>query len=197
MGSIFSKAYDRVMKPVEQRRFGKIRKQLVSNQQGTILEIGSGTGANFSYYKNAEKVIAIEPDKSMRELSEKKRSEAAISIELIDATAERLPFEDNTFDVVVGTLVLCSVTDLDQALQEIKRVAKYEAPVLFLEHVRLDQPLVGKLQDVVTPIWKRMCDGCHLNRNTLESIKQNGFRVEQVDEHFKGLFLEIRARNEK
>nr|WP_289036865.1 class I SAM-dependent methyltransferase [uncultured Allobacillus sp.] len=197
MGSIFSKAYDRVMKPVEQRRFGKIRKKLVSNQQGTVLEIGSGTGANFPYYKNAEKVIAIEPDKSMRELSEKKRSEAAVPIEIIDAPAERLRFDDNTFDVVVGTLVLCSVTDLDQALQEIKRVVKYDATVLFLEHVRLDQPIVGRLQDVVTPIWKRMCDGCHLNRNTLEIIKQNGFRIEQVDEHFKGLFLQIRARNEK
>lgn len=76
-------------------------------------------------------------------------------------------------------------------------MAKYDAPVLFLEHVRLDQPFVGRLQDVVTPVWKRLCDGCHLNRNTLEIIKQNGFRVEQVDEHFKGLFLEIRARNEK
>ena len=197
MGTLFSKAYDRVMKPVEQRRFGKIRKKLVSNQHGTVLEIGSGTGANFPYYKNAEKVIAIEPDKSMRELSEKKRSEATVPIELVDATAEQLPFDDNTFDVVVGTLVLCSVTDLNQALQKIKRGAKYDAPVLFLEHVRLDQPFVGRLQDVVTPVWKRLCDGCHLNRNTLEIIKQNGFRVEQVDEHFKGLFLEIRARNEK
>ena len=133
----------------------------------------------------------------MSELSDKKRSEATVPIELVDATAEQLPFDDNTFDVVVGTLVLCSVTDLNQALQKIKRVAKYDAPVLFLEHVRLDHPFVGRLQDVVTPVWKRLCDGCHLNRNTLEIIKQNGFRVEQVDEHFKGLFLEIRARNEK
>ena len=196
MGTFFSKMYDPVMRPFEKRRIGNIRRKLVSNQQGRILEIGSGTGANFPYYQEADKIIAIEPDEAMRERSEAKVDEASVPIELVDASAEQLPFEDDSFDAVVGTLVLCSIPNLDQALQEIKRVAKDGRPIVFLEHVRLDQPMIGRIQDVVTPMWKRLCDGCHLNRNTLEIIKQNGLSIDQVKEHYKGLFLEIEARNE-
>ncbi|SDJ13033.1 class I SAM-dependent methyltransferase [Alteribacillus bidgolensis] len=197
MSTLFSKIYDPIMRPLEKMRMGNIRERLVSQQEGVILEVGSGTGANFSYYKNAEKVVAIEPDSSMRNQSFPKVKNAHVPVELVDASGEHLPFDDNTFDTAIGTLVLCTIPNPNRALQEIRRVCKPGAPILFLEHVRVDRPLLGRLQDWLTPFWKRLCDGCHLNRRTLDLIKQNGFRVERIDKYYKDIFLAVDARNEK
>lgn len=197
MSTLFSKIYDSFMQPLEKKRIGCIRQRLVSQQEGIILEVGSGTGANFSYYKNAKKVVAIEPDSSMRDQSLPKVKNVDVPVELVDASGEHLPFDDNTFDTAVGTLVLCTIRNPNRALQEIRRVCKPGAPILFLEHVRVDRPLLGRLQDWLTPFWKRLCDGCHLNRHTLDLIKQNGFRVERIEKHYKDIFLAVEARNEK
>ncbi|MGJ9457331.1 class I SAM-dependent methyltransferase [Oceanobacillus sp. CF4.6] len=193
----FSKMYDSFMKPLEKSRIGNIRKHLVSQQMGILLEIGSGTGANFRYYKQAEKVVAVEPDAAMMEQSFTRVKEATVPIELVNASGEWLPFEDNSFDAAVGTLVLCTIPDPNRALKEIRRVCKPGVPILFLEHVRTDSPLLGPLQDWLAPLWKRLCDGCHLNRNTLELIQQNGFEVIKVEKHYKNIFLAIEASNEK
>ncbi|RSL29833.1 class I SAM-dependent methyltransferase [Salibacterium salarium] len=196
MSTLFSKIYDPIMRPLEKKRIGNIRKRLVSPQKGIILELGSGTGTNFSYYKNAEKVIAIEPDSSMRNQSLPKVKSAGVPLELVDASSGHLPFDDNSFDTAIGTLVLCTIPNPNRALQEIRRVCTSGAPILFLEHVRVDRPLLGRLQDWLTPFWKRLCDGCHLNRHTLDLIKQNGFRVERIEKHYKDILLVVEARNE-
>ncbi|MFC4022412.1 class I SAM-dependent methyltransferase [Oceanobacillus longus] len=193
----FTKMYDYFMKPLEKNRLGNIRKHLVSQQKGIILEIGSGTGANFCYYKQAEKVVAIEPDAAMMGQSFTRVEVATVPIELVNGSGEWLPFEDNSFDAAVGTLVLCTIPNPNRALKEIRRVCKPGVPILFIEHVRIDRPLLGNLQDLVTPLWKRLCDGCHLNRNTLELIQQNGFEVIKVEKYYKDILLSIEATNEK
>lgn len=185
------------MRPLEKKRIGNIRKRLISQQKGVILEIGSGTGANFPYYKQAEKVMAAEPDPAMRKQSLAKVDKAHVPVELVAASGEHLPFEDNTFDTAVATLVLCTIPDPVGALQEIHRVCKPGAPTLFLEHVRVDRPLLGRLQDWMTLTWKWLCDGCHLNRNTLTLIKQSSFQVTRVEKHYKEIFLAIEAKNKK
>jgi ubiquinone/menaquinone biosynthesis C-methylase UbiE len=193
----FPKVYDTLMGPLERRGFGTIRERLVSQAEGKVLEIGSGTGFNFPYYQRAQEVIALEPDPVMREKSLIRANSASVPIKIIAGKAEKLPFQDNEFDTVVGTLVLCTVEDPIQALEEVRRVCKRDGKVLFFEHVRINDSWLGMLQDWLTPGWKRLCDGCHLNRNTLESIGRAGFEVVHLEQFGKKLFVVAECINRK
>lgn len=197
MGKWFPKFYDSLMGPLERGSFQPIRKQLIQNVHGQVLEVGSGTGINFPYYLQAEKVIAIEPAPLMRDQSLNRAANAHVPIEVITARAEELPFPDDSFDVVVSTLVFCTIPDPIKALEEVKRACKPNGTVLFFEHVRLNHRFLGRLQDWLTPVWKRLCDGCHLNRDTLEVINQVGFKVIHVKRYYKDIFLVIEATNIK
>jgi ubiquinone/menaquinone biosynthesis C-methylase UbiE len=197
MGKLFSKVYDTLMHPLEQKGFAEIRKNLIQHAQGEVLEIGSGTGLNFPFYEQAEKVFAIEPEPSMRDRSLSRAKQACVPIDVVLAGAEELPFKDNSFDTVVGTLVLCTIPNPLMALEEVKRVCKSDGKILFLEHVKLDRPLLGRMQDWLTPIWKHLCDGCHLNRNTLEMVNHAGFKVVRINRYYKNIFVEIEAVNNK
>jgi ubiquinone/menaquinone biosynthesis C-methylase UbiE len=185
------------MEPLERKFLGGIRKQIVRQAKGIVLEIGAGTGLNFPYYETAERVVAIEPDRLMRQRANRRAHLARVPIEVFDDRAEELPFPDNTFDRVIGTLVLCTIPDPLRALQEMRRVCKPNGELLFFEHVRMAHPVLGRMQDWMTPAWKSLCDGCHLNRNTLDLIKQSGLRVRRVEGFAKDLFLLIEAVNEK
>ncbi|TWT25885.1 class I SAM-dependent methyltransferase [Planomicrobium sp. CPCC 101110] len=191
MGKLFPHIYDRAMAPLEHKRFKKIRAALISNATGKVLEIGSGTGANFPHYRFVDQVDAIEPDPVMMRQSEKRQKAAKVPIQTYLAKAEKLPFEDGTFDSVVGTLVFCTIPEPKKALQEIRRVSKSGGKLLLFEHVRLEHKSLGKAQDLFTPIWKNMCDGCHLNRETLQLLEQSGIEIKKVEKHFNGLFLTI------
>lgn len=152
MGKWFPTIYDMAMSPLEKTKFKKIRKKLVNQASGRVLEIGSVTGVNFPHYQNATQVDAIEPNPLMKE-------RARILIQIYQVKAEKLPFADNTFDSVVATLVFCTIPEPIKAVQEIQRVSKPNAKILFFEHVRLDQAFLGKTQDILTPLWKKACDG--------------------------------------
>ena len=194
MGRWCAALYDTVMAPVERGGFQAIRKQLLRHASGKVLEIGSGTGVNFPYYTETERVIALDPTPAMVERSLPRTTQVAVPIEVIVANAEALPFPDHTFDTVVGTLVCCTIPDPCQALCEMRRICKPAGKVLYFEHVRVHHPLVGRLQDWLTPLWKRMAGGCHLNRNTLALIKQAGFEVTCIEPHYQELFLVIEAK---
>ncbi|WP_276352380.1 class I SAM-dependent methyltransferase [Cohnella caldifontis] len=195
MGSFFNRYYDRLMGPVERRICHPVRERLLPQIRGAVLEIGSGTGVNFPYYRQADRVAAIEPEPVMREVSAKRARQSRVPIEVIDAGAERLPFESDTFDAAVGTLVFCTIPDPKTALEEIRRVCKPGGTLVLFEHVKMDQPALGKLQDWLTPAWKRMCGGCHLNRNTLQHVEQAGFRIRRTERMYKNLFLIVEAEN--
>jgi ubiquinone/menaquinone biosynthesis C-methylase UbiE len=195
MGTWFERWYDRLMGPLEKRGFGKIRESLLSKAEGRVLEIGSGTGFNFPYYEKADEVIAIEPQALMLEKSLERAKHSRVPITVISADAERLPFPDNHFDTVVGILVLCTIPDPEKALTEIRRVCKPDGKVLLFEHVRLNNPFLGPLQDWLTPVWKRLCDGCHLNRNTLDTVKHAGFNVVRIERFYRNIFLVVEAVN--
>ncbi|NTZ19050.1 class I SAM-dependent methyltransferase [Paenibacillus sp. JMULE4] len=123
-----------------------------------------------------------------------KAREATVPIEVVPGDAQKLPYPTNSFDSIVGTLVLCTIPDPAKALAEIHRVCKPEGTILIFEHVRLNHLVLGKIQDWLTPVWKRLCVGCHLNRNTLETVEQAGFRVVQTTSMCRELFLVIEAR---
>ncbi|WP_142830850.1 class I SAM-dependent methyltransferase [Planococcus soli] len=195
MAGWFPRIYDVAMKPLEKTRFEKIRSRLVRKAHGRVLEIGFGTGANFRYYRNVEQVDAIEPNPAMAKQAVKRIRKSRIPIRLYRAKAEQLPFAGNSFDSVVATLVFCTIPEPMRALQEIQRVSKPGAKLLLFEHVKMDQKIMGKTQKALTPIWKKLCDGCHLDRDTLELVKASGWEVQKVTSYYGGLFLTIECRN--
>ena len=132
----FAAIYDRMMASNERGFMKDVRKELAGGASGRVLEIGAGTGANFAYYPDGLEVIATEPDPYMMRKAEAKAEESKAQIELKQASAAKLPFEDASFDTVVGTLVMCSVDDQAEALAEVRRVLKPTGEYRFFEHVR-------------------------------------------------------------
>lgn len=153
------------------------KQQLFGPLSGTVLEIGPGTGANFRYFSRDHiQWIGVEPNPFMYPYLEKEAARLGVQIELRNGTADRLPVADGTIDAVVSTLVLCSVTDQRGSIQEILRVLKPGGKLVFIEHVAA--PLgtwSRRLQNWVTPIWKRVGDGCHPNRETWVELGRAGF----------------------
>lgn len=184
------------MKPLEQGKFKRIRSELLKRANGKVLELGSGTGINFPFYNGVE-VTAIEPSEYMLNRSLKRREQAKVPIELIQSGAEHLPFDDHTFDTVVATLVFCTIPDVHQAMVEMKRVCKPGGKILMFEHVKMDHPFLARLQESLTPYWKKVCDGCCLNRETEQLIKKHGFKVIETKEFYRGLFITMVLNKEK
>lgn len=195
MSNTFTNWYDFFMSPLEKGRFKSIRKDLLQKANGSVLEIGSGTGINFPYYQSVEKVTAIEPSQQMIERSSKRKEMSVVPIQIIKESAERLPFADHTFDTVVATLAFCTIPNPEAALQEIKRVCKPDGKILLFEHVKMNNPFLAKLQDWLTPFWKKACDGCCLNRDTAYMIKAYGLEILNKKTYYKGLFVQMEVRN--
>lgn len=160
------------------------------------MEIGCGTGINFSFYKNVS-VTAIEPNPLLRKTSLERASVAKAPIHVMEGYAEQLPFADHSFDTVVGTLVLCTIPNPVEAIREISRVCKPTGTILLFEHVRHENRLLGKLQDLLTPIWKRACDGCHLNRDTIHLLRQEDIEIIEINKHLGNIFITIEARKKQ
>lgn len=194
MGKFYAGLYDILMEPLERIQFNKVRKNLVVKAEGRVLEIGSGTGSNFKHYRKVSRVDAIEPDRSMGLRSIRQAKKCKFPINIYEAFAENLPFEADSFDSVVGTLVFCTIPDPEKALQEIRRVSKPGARILLYEHVRMEEPILGKVQDLATPVWKKAFAGCHLNRDTLRLVKQAGLEIKSVQPAIGSLLLKIEAQ---
>ena len=133
----------------------------------------------------------------MRARSLLKVQDSKVPIRIADGDAERLDYPDDTFDTVVSTLVFCSIPDPLQALREIKRVCKPGGRLLLFEHVRLEEGLIAKAQDVLNPAWIKISGGCNLNRDTVGLLQEEGIEITAIKRYSKGIFLSIRAENKK
>lgn len=173
--------YDYLMGPLERGLIERVRRQLVGELGGRVLDLGAGTGANFPHFSRQAQVLAVEPDP---EMYPRARARAGPNIEIKEGMAEQLPVADGWADHVVATLVLCTVADQRRAFAEIARVLKPDGTLHFLEHVRADG-LVGVVNDVCTPLWKRVAGGCCLNRRTLEGLSRAGFVIERAEVPFR------------
>jgi ubiquinone/menaquinone biosynthesis C-methylase UbiE len=172
--------YDLLGGLAERKGFGERRRRLVGGLEGEVLEIGAGTGLNLPHYDGASRVVALEPDRQYRRRLQRRASDARVPVEVVEGNAETLPFPEGSFDHVVASLSLCSVDDLDGALGELRRVLRPGGTLRFLEHVRGDGRL-ARWQDRLTPLQRRLADGCHLNRDTEAAIERAGFRIEEVE----------------
>ena len=179
----FAAIYDR-MSAREERHLGPlVRPRIAGEAHGRVLEIGAGTGANFPYYPADAQVVATEPDPFMFKRAKDKLAELGVTnIEVREASADALPFEDASFDHVVRTLVLCSVPSQAVALAELRRVLKPTGTFRFLEHVRNDDSRFwGAVQDTITPVWRWFGAGCHPNRRTRHAMEGGGFSIEWIE----------------
>ena len=175
---VFAAIYDPTLWIGERAGMRRHRRELLTEARGRTLEIGSGTGPNScTTRRSLDGLVLAEPNPSMRKRLEKAVRRSQRDAEVIDATAERLPFDDAAFDTVVSTLVLCTVDAPDVALREIRRVLRPEGQLLFIEHARSDSPRLARWQDRLVRPWRRFAEGCHCNRATLELIDACGFRT--------------------
>ena len=174
--------YDRQLAKVEKAGLRALRKELLAEVSGDVLEIGAGTGANLPFYGGGvESLTMTEPEPPMLRRLERKVREQAPRAVVLRAPAEDLPFADDSFDVAVSTLVLCGVDDQPRALRELRRVLRPGGALLFIEHVRSGDPRVARFQDRMNRL-NRFVAGCDCNRPTLASIEQAGFTIVRVDD---------------
>lgn len=178
-GWVFAQLYDRGLASTEAAGLGARRQALLAQASGTVVEIGAGTGVNLAHYPAAvSELLLVEPEGPM---VAKLRGRIGAGTRIIEAPAESIPLPDQSADVVVSTLVLCTVSDPAAALAELRRVLKPQGRLLFIEHVRSDDAGTARLQDRVDPLWKRFGHGCRCNRPTLQTITAAGFTVTEVE----------------
>jgi len=179
--TITAPVYDRLSRGSEEAGVGELRQSLLADATGSVLELGAGTGANLPHYGDGiESLVLTEPEAPMLSRLERKAAEHVPSAQLVQAPAEDLPFEDDSFDTVVSTLVLCGVGDQSRALSEARRVLRPGGRLLFLEHVRADDPGLARFQDRMN--WlNRFVVGCDCNRQTLDAIEAEHFAVSRLD----------------
>src|SRR5688500_4121133 len=178
MSWLMAAVYDRFMKVSEEACLGRWRADLLRDLSGEVLEVGAGTGSTLGLYPKAvTRLVMAEPDPHMRRKLLEKRG----TIEVSDAPAEKLPFDQASFDAVVCSLVLCSVRDQAAALAEIARVLRPGGRLLFLEPVAADgKPERLKWQGRIEPVWKHLMGNCHLPRRTEAAIAAAGLDIETI-----------------
>lgn len=164
-----------------ERTFHPIRKELVGNLEGAVLEVGSGTGINFEHYNSKAQVIALEPSSFMLEKSRAKLSEktqiTTCNMGVEDKRLDSL-IENNSLDYIICTLVLCTIPDQNLAFDKFKKWLKPTGKLIVLEHIHAQNKPGRLLYNIANPFWKIFGDGCNLNRDTDLSIKKAGFSVE-------------------
>jgi ubiquinone/menaquinone biosynthesis C-methylase UbiE len=178
-GRMFAWGYDRFLAQTEKAGLREMRRELLADARGRCLEIGAGTGLNLEHWPDGvDQLVLSEPDPHMVAQLRKKLDR---STEVVQAPAERLPFEDDSFDTVALTLVLCTVPDPEAALREVDRVLKPGGRFVFLEHVRAEEPGLARWQDRLHTPWYWFGDGCHCNRDTLATIEASPLELERSE----------------
>ena len=165
------------------------RAQLLPLALGKVLEIGIGTGRNLSFYDRSRvrSLHGLDPAAQMHRKARRRARMAGLDVELLTLSAERIPAPDASFDTVVCTFTLCTIPDPLAALAQMRRVLKPTGQLLVCEHGRAPEPRLARWQDRLTPWWKPLAGGCHLNRDVAAMLRDGGFRAtELVTEYLPG-----------
>ena len=160
------------------RELEPYRERVLAGAEGRVLEIGIGAGPNLEFYPACVKeILALEPSAKLIPMAQRAAGKSSISVKFLEGSAEAIPLELGTVDTVVMTWTLCSIPDAPQALREMRRVLKPGGQLLFVEHGQSPDASVKKWQDRLTPLWKRIAGGCHLNRPISGLLEQASFHV--------------------
>jgi ubiquinone/menaquinone biosynthesis C-methylase UbiE len=181
-GRAVAGAYDWFMSSSEKAGLRERRRELLRQASGRCLEIGAGTGLNLELWPGAiESLVLSEPDPHMAARLRKRVAHSGRSAQVVEARGEQLPFEDSSFDSVAMTLVLCTAPDPGAVLREVRRVLRTAGQLLFLEHVRAEDPKLAHWQDRLHGPWYAFGYGCNCNRATLATIEASPLEVERVE----------------
>lgn len=190
---LFARIYDPFMAKMEERVLGKYRSKLLQDLQGTVLEVGSGTGVNFPLYPEECTVVASEPSANMLRFAEGRLANGSIKakIQLVLAGVGSKELEQHIphggFDAIVCTLVLCTIPEPDKALELFKRWLKPNGKLIILEHVHGHTQPRRFFHEMLNPAWKHLAEGCNLNRNTEAMLHNHGFVAEWQQDFIKVL----------
>ncbi len=176
-------------RPAVRRWEDPLRREIVGQAQGIVLEVGAGGGQNFPFYDahRVMRVEATEPDEAMLVVARRRLGSAPVPITLTDAAVEALPFPDAQFDRVVATLVFCSVGEPMLGLREIWRVLKPGGMLLLVEHVLAQGKVAAWVQDALVPVTTHLSGNCHWNRDTRRAVLETGFLLTQERQVTGGL----------
>lgn len=177
-----ARLWERMASTMEAKGADRFRAEMLAGARGSVLELGAGNGANFRHYPDTvERVLAVEPEPYLRERAAEAAARASIPIEVVPGLAEHLPAGEDEFDVAVACMVLCSVSDLPGALQELRRVLRPGGQLRFWEHVRARDRLFGMMQRAWDVPWVPLSGwGCHTARDTHGAITAAGFEIQNV-----------------
>lgn len=181
-GRGFAALYDRGLKATEEGGLRELRRRVLAEAKGRTIDLGAGTGVNADLFPPAvTEVVMVEPDPHMMRQLRGKPAGSRGDITLVEASADQLPFDDDSFDTAVFTLVLCTVPDPAKALAEAARVLKPGGKLLFIEHVRSQDQRLARWQDRLERPWHFLGDGCHCNRDTVATLEVSAFERVEVE----------------
>jgi ubiquinone/menaquinone biosynthesis C-methylase UbiE len=172
---------------MRQKDLATYRNRIVSAAEGRVLEIGIGSGLNLPFYSsNARQVIGLDPSPKLLAMARRASRSDSRSVEFIEGSAESIPLENASADTIVTTWTLCSIPDALRALRDMRRVLRPGGRLLFVEHGLAPDPNVIWWQDRLTPVWKRLGGGCHLNRAIGTLIEGAGFQFDRLQTGYMG-----------
>jgi ubiquinone/menaquinone biosynthesis C-methylase UbiE len=158
------------------------RRRAITGARGLVLEIGVGSGLNLSLYSTAvDSVVGLDPSPELLRLASRRAAQALVPVSLVRASAQSLPLSDAAFDTIVMTWTLCSIPNPTAALTEMRRVLRPEGRLLFVEHGLSPEIRVARWQHRLTPCWKPIGGGCHLDRKMDDLIRAAGFQMDAVE----------------
>lgn len=163
---------------MQQKHLTQYRRAVVAAARGRVLEIGVGSGLNFPLYgKQVELVCGIDPSPRLLAIARRRAKGLGVPVDFLLGSATAIPLADDSVDTVVMTWTLCSIPDPLAALREMRRVLKPDGNLCFVEHGLSPDPGVERWQHRITPAWRRIAGGCHLDRKIDELIRLAGFEL--------------------
>ena len=159
------------------------REKVIPLAKGKVLEVGIGSGLNLPFYKKDKinEIWGLDPSANLLLMAKKKAIAENLNVQLLNASAESIDFEDDYFDTVVITYTLCSIMDVKQALSEIKRVMKTDGRLIFCEHGASPEEKIFEWQNRLNNIWSKISGGCNMNKNIPSTLESSGFSISQLE----------------
>jgi ubiquinone/menaquinone biosynthesis C-methylase UbiE len=167
---------------MRQKQLAALRGRVVGEARGEVLEVGIGSGRNLPFYRrDVESVLGVDPSEGLLAMARPHTAWTHFPVQLRQAAVEDLPVDDRAIDTVLMTWTLCSVADPVRALSEIRRVLRPGGSLLFVEHGRAPEPRLQRWQDRLTPVWRRLAGGCHLNRPIDQLVERSGLHLVELE----------------
>ncbi|MEY4372549.1 MAG: hypothetical protein RL219_1318 [Actinomycetota bacterium] len=182
MGFYADQVLPRVIDVALGSRTDPIRARVTADLSGDVLEVGFGSGRNVQHLPSAvNRLIAVDPATVGRRLAARRIAARGVPVEFVGLDGQSLPLDDSSVDHVLVTWTLCTIPDVDRALREMRRVLRPGGALHFVEHGKSPIPASARRQDRITPVWRRVMGGCHLNRNIPDLIESAGFDMQRLD----------------